>query len=110
MAIIITAGQPSALLDAIYAAIDEVHVATWSYDDDGDLTYLLDEWRESAWFRPETTETELQFGLVKRLDEDLTTHVYSVYHSAFVQMLLNHFDDQFTTVVATARHTPPDEF
>ena len=40
----------------------------------------------------------------------MSTVIYGVYHGRFIEMLLNHFDNRFTTVQATPHKTEPDNF
>ncbi len=110
MAIIIKTNAPSSLLDAIKKEIDEGKIETWSYDSDGDFTHTPEQWKFKAWLRPKIYNGELRFGILKNNKVDLSTVVYGVYHGRFIEMLLNHFDQKFSTALATAQKTEPDSF
>jgi len=102
MAIIINTPNPEELLRSIKKSIDIKNIETWSYDSDGDFTHTPEQWKFNAWLRPKFTSNELQFGILGRNDVKLSTYNYGVYHGRFIEMLLNHFDNQFTDVFATA--------
>jgi len=110
MAIIVVTDTPSNLLKAIYKAIDDDKIETWSYDSDGDFTHSPDQWRNRAWLRPKAYAGELRFGIVSQKDVNLSRLIYAIYHGRFIEMLLNHFDDSFTVARATALKTEPDVF
>jgi hypothetical protein len=110
MAIIIKTNNPSTLLKAIYKAIDDKKVETWSYDTDKDFTHDTDQWRNKAWLRPKIYTGELRFGILKQKDVELSGVVYGIYHGRFIEMLLTHFDKQFTDAIATALKADPDNF
>jgi hypothetical protein len=110
MALIIKTNTPSGLLTEIKKAIDAKKIDTWSYDSDGDFTHTPDQWRHKAWFRvvPTQNVNELQFGIVGQQKVNTTTVIYAVYHGRFAEMLLSHFDSDFTEVKATAMPTSAD--
>lgn len=110
MAVIVKTNNPSSLLQAIYKAIDDNKIETWSYDDDGDFTHVPDQWKKKAWLRPKVYSGELRFGIVKQKDVNLSTLIYSIYHGRFIEMLLGHFDKEFTNASATAQKTEPDNY
>lgn len=110
MAVVVTTTNPSDLLDAIYKAIDDDEIKTWSYDDDGDFTHTPNQWKQKAWMRPQVARGELRFGILKRTDQTMSRLVYAVFHGRFIEMLLNHFDLQFTEARATAQKEDPDIF
>ncbi len=111
MAIFVVTPSPKALLTSIYKAIDDGHVVTWEYDADGDFTHATqpdNQWRHKAWMRPKTIDGALTFGIIKRKGEDLSKEVYAVYHGRFIEMLLAHFDADFSSAQATAQLVSPD--
>ena len=57
MAIHFYTSAPSALLAAFKKAINDKHVITWSYDDDGDFTHTHTQWAKLAWLRPRSLVT-----------------------------------------------------
>lgn len=50
------------------------------------------------------------FGIVGQENVNLSIIAYAVYHGRFIEMLLNHFDKQFTEVYASAQKTQYDRF
>ncbi|MDI1451389.1 hypothetical protein [Polyangium sp. 6x1] len=103
MAIVIATPNPRGLLANIKRAIDEEKVKTWSYDKDGDLTHAPDQWANKAWLRPVIGQGTLMFGLLGRKSEGMTKLIYGIYHGRFVEMLLTHFDEEFTNALVTAQ-------
>jgi len=103
MAIVVYTRSPRTLLDAIYKAIDDQRIVTWSYDKDGDFTHTRDQWREKAWLHPQTSSGLLQLGLIGQRHVVMTKSVYGVYHGRFVEALLTHFDSSISSITATAQ-------
>lgn len=110
MAIIVKTSNPSSLLQAIYKAIDNKKVETWLYDQEKDFTHEPSQWKNQAWLRPKIYPGELRLGLLGKEGVVMKKLLYGVYHGRFIEMLLTHFDDQFSTVTATAHKTTPDNF
>ncbi len=108
MAIIVKTNDPSGLLKAIYKAIDDNKVETWAYDTDKDFTHVPDQWRNKAWLRPKVYTGELRFGILGQKNVQMSKTIYGVYHGRFIEMLLTHFDTDFTLATATAQATTPD--
>lgn len=102
MAIAAFTRDPAALLSSIKKAIDDKKVETWKYDKDGDLFHTPEQWRGKAWLRPIVQQGMLVLGLVGQQNVQMSKLIYGVYHGRFIEMLLTHFDDKFTTVNATA--------
>ncbi len=110
MAIIVKTSNPSGLLSKIKKAIDDNSIDTWSYDSDGDFTHKPEQWKNKAWLSPKIYSSELRFGILKQKDIKLTRSIYGIYHGRFIEMLLNHFDSDFSQAQATAMKTEPDYF
>lgn len=102
MAIIVKTAAPNKLLADIKSAIDEGKVETWQYDSDGDFTHSPEQWRWKAWLRPRLETGELVFTTVTPQGERMSSRVYGVYHGRFVEMLLVHFDMDFSEVASSA--------
>jgi hypothetical protein len=103
MAVIVNTPKPKALLAAIRKNIDEKHIATWAYDEDGDFAHTAEQWLGQAWLRPSTQSGLFLLGLVGKEDTPMTKTVYGVYHGRFIEMLLTHFDGDFSSASATAQ-------
>ena len=110
MALIIATAKPSALLAAIKKEIDNKKIDTWEYDADGDFTHTPDQWKKKAWLRPVVQQGVLLFGLLGPKGVTMKKDIYGVYHGRFIEMLLNHFDNDFATAEATAMGTWVDNF
>lgn len=107
MAVVVECLAPAELLAAIKDAIHNNHVTTWSYDSDGDFTHTPDQWENQAWFDATVEPDRLIFGIIPSTVFTLTDTVYGVYHGRFIEMLLAHLSDQFTTAAATATYLDP---
>ena len=103
MAISIRTATPKALLAKIKKAIDDGHVETWSYDEDGDFTHNVPQWKNKAWLRPKVEAGVLRLGILRPRDVEMSYEVYGVYHGRFIEMVVTHFDNQFTIASATAQ-------
>ena len=110
MALIIKTDTPSDLLKKIYEGIDKGEIKTWEYDSDKDFTHVPEQWYKKAFLRPKVGVGELRFGILGIQGTSLSKEIYGVYHGRFIEMLLTHFDDQFSTATATAKKTTPDNF
>lgn len=109
MAIIISTEDPQELLTAIKEAIRRKRVATWSYDTDGDFTHTAVQWKDKAWLRPRLEdEGRLVLNILAPSATTLSSTVYAIYHGRFIEMVLSHFDSQFTRASATALPTSKD--
>jgi len=103
MAIIVEVASPAKLLHQIKSVIFEKKIETWKYDTDGDFTHTPPQWLNKAWFRPVLGPDSLMFGLLGVKDVKMTKGIYGVYHGRFIEMLLSHFDVDFSAVSATAQ-------
>ena len=76
-----------------------------AYDDDGEFIHVTPDrqWVGKAWLRPQTISGVLFFGLVGEQGVKMTKAVYGVYHGRLIEMLLTHFDDDFSNVSPTAQ-------
>ena len=105
MAIVIYTSKPKTLLQSIKSAIDEKKIITWEYDEAGDFTHTTstEQWENRGWFHPYVSSGILQFGLLGQKKIEMTKGLYGVYHGRFIEMLLTHFDEDFSTVTATSQ-------
>jgi hypothetical protein len=102
MSVSVITVKPKTLLTAIKKAIDDKKVVTWEYDSDGDFTHSPEQWKNKAWFKSKVLEGRLVFGIAGQAKVNTSTEVYAVYHGRFIEMLLAHFDAEFTTAAVTA--------
>lgn len=103
MAIIVQTPAPAKLLADIKTAIKEGHVETWLVDPEGDFTHEPEQWRKKAWLNPTVVPGVLVFGLLGQKNVTMTKAIYGTYHGRFIEMLLTHFDDEFTSIMSTAQ-------
>jgi len=110
MAIHVYTKKPTTLLRKIREGIAAGSIETWEINSDGDFTHTSDQWKKKGYFTPDRRKGFLSFGLVGEKNKEMLKEVYGVYHGRFIQMLLNHFDDYFDSVTATAEMDDIDEF
>jgi len=108
MGIRVETSNPQALLAAVKEAIRKDKVRTWSCDGDGDFTHSADQWNLKAWLRPSLESGALLLRILPPKGQQITKEVYGIYHGRFIEMLLVHFDDQFSNAYATALPTSRD--
>jgi len=100
MALEIRTNNPAALLASIKKAIDDEKVVTWSYDSANDFTHTAEQWNEQAWLKPEidVKNNILKLTLLKPKSVDkIEKSVRGVYQGRFIEMLVTHFSNSFTT-------------
>jgi hypothetical protein len=96
MAIHFKTKNPIKLLAAYKKAIDDGHISTWSYDEDGDFTHTADQWLRKAWLRPKVKEAEeLVFHVLAPKETQLSSVLYAIYHGRFMESMLLHCDTLF---------------
>ena len=94
---------PHKLLGQIKSKIAEGHITTWACDSDGDFTHSPPQWIRKAWLRPTVVEGKaLQFGIIFPNGAQAGREIYAVYHGRFTEMMLAHFDSDFSQVTASA--------
>jgi hypothetical protein len=95
--------DPGKLLNAYKKAIDDGHVATWSYDADGDFTHTAEQWIRKAWLRPKIKAgSELVLYILAPREVQLSSVIYAVYHGRFIESMLRHCDRLFVIGYASA--------
>jgi hypothetical protein len=104
----IQTSTPQALLAAIKKAIDGKRIQTWSYDSDGDFTHTAPQWNRKAWLRPSVHSGTLALSILPPNGTALSKEVYAIYHGRFIEMVLAHFDTEFTSGSATAMPVTSD--
>jgi hypothetical protein len=91
--------DPKALWQAIKKATTDGTITVWKVDDEGDLTHTKPRNNVmKAWFHPTVTSTELRFKIVPPKDEALDDFSYAWHHGKLIQMLLNHFRADATSI------------
>src|SRR5690348_16247318 len=108
MAINFDTHDPRALLAAFKKAIDDRHVITWSYDNDGDFTHTPDQWKSKAWLRPVIYQGRLTLNFIGSMNEKTSKALYGVFHGRFIESMLAHCDQLFSNATATAIATNAD--
>jgi hypothetical protein len=97
MAIYFDTKTPKKLLAAFKKAIDDGHIATWSYDKDGDFTHTAEQWVRRAWLHPEIKEGQtLSMFILAPQDAKISSEIYAIYHGRFIESMLRHCDALFS--------------
>lgn len=97
--------SPAAALTLLKIKIDNHEIDTWEYDEDGDFTYSVPQWKNKAWLTPTVKDGELIFGILGRKETKLTLAEYSVYHGRFTELLLNNFSKYIVGFELTTPYT-----
>ncbi len=108
MGIRVETSNPQALLAAVKEAIKKDRIRTWSCDGEGDFTHSADQWNLKAWLRPSLESGALVLRILAPKGQRISKEVYGIYHGRFIEMLLVHFDGQFSDAYATAMPTSRD--
>src|SRR6266496_3320238 len=107
MAVTIDVTNPTALLRAIIAKVDQQAVVGWMSDGES-FTLTAPEWSSKAWLRPFPQTEQLVLGLVPSEGQEMSKELYAAYHGRLVEMLLTHFSDMMNAVEVTVGITYPD--
>lgn len=102
MAVIFLTTDPKRLLTDVKTAIDTGKVVTWSYDKDGDFTHTPPQWKNQAWLRPSIDPGRLTLTFLGNAKLVTSKEAYAIYHGRFIEMMLAHFDKQFSSGSASA--------
>ena len=102
IALTVKTGNPANLLAAIKKAIADEKIETWSFDKQGDFVHTPPQWKGKGWLRPSTSTTgELNLEFLFPINTVKERIVPAVYQGRFIEMLINHFNNQFTSVTST---------
>ena len=101
MSIIVKTANASGLLKKITEGIQKKHVTTWM-EKDGYLTHDTDQWRYKGWFLPRVYSDSLVFYIRPPKGGVVTSTAYAIYHGRLSEMLLAHFDSEFTEATSSA--------
>jgi len=102
MAIHFSTRDPKKLLSVFKKKIQEKSIVTWSYDNDGDFTHTTPQWNHKAWLRPKEKDGELIFNILSPKNTRLSVELYAIFHGRFIESMLAHCDDLFSSVRTTA--------
>lgn len=107
MAVKIRASNPADLLSKIKKAINEGRIKTWNYETYHEKQYFThvtsdNQWRGKAWLLPKFEEDLLVLNIITPQNLTVSTVAYAVYHGRFIEMLLTHFENEFSVAWATA--------
>lgn len=111
MAVYVSTPAPGTLLNKIVTNIDANKIKTWRYIElDGDLyfTHSATQWDALMWFKAIMRAGVLVFGTRPPKGKDVSTEAYAVHHGRLIEMLLAHFDKDFSESKATAYVTADD--
>lgn len=108
MALKIRTSNPNDLLYKIKLGIYEKHIRTWTYTTHNTNQEYFShvtsdsQWLGVAWLLPRIEADLLIFNIIKPQNANVSSAAYAIYHGRFTEMLLAHFDNQFSIVWATA--------
>lgn len=107
MAVKIKTTDPSSLLAKIKRGISEGKIVTWTCETHNSKQYFSHEtsdkqWKGKAWLLPSFDGDVLVFNIIRPKTETISTVAYAVYHGRFIEMLLAHFEKDFSIAWATA--------
>ena len=101
--------KPYTLVKTLQSLIDEGEIATWSYDEDGDFTHDVTQWRNRAWFHPVRYKGDrVEFRLLGSSVRKLDRVEYAVYHGRFIEMLTSHVSSLCNIIMSTPNPTNKD--
>jgi hypothetical protein len=99
----------SGLLTRIKKLIDGGHIDTWAYDKDGDFTHTPSQWKNKAWLRPQVKSDMLRMVILNNTKVTFTREIFAVYHGRFIEMLISHVSDRYTSASASPNPVSGDE-
>lgn len=111
MAIKIRTDNPSRLLEKIKKDINDGRIVTWKCETHNQRQYFTHvtsdkQWIGKAWLLPKYEDDNLLvFNIIKSQNVNISTTVYAIFHGRFIEMLLSHFDGDFSLAWATAMPT-----
>ncbi len=108
MAIHFVTANSDKLLKAFKNAIDQGHITTWSYDEAGDFTHTAKQWKGEAWLRPKSEDGKLAFYILPYDSKIITSEIYGIYHGRFVESMIIHCTNLFSSGTATSLPTAKD--
>ncbi|MDE6192726.1 MAG: hypothetical protein K2M83_01910 [Muribaculaceae bacterium] len=109
MSLTVLTSTPQALLEKINKFVREGKSQTWEIDADGDFTYKPEQWKNEAWFTVSLIKEDfIVFGMWPPVGKTISSEVYAVFHGRFLEMLLTHFDEDFTEIQISALATKYD--
>lgn len=108
MSLLFTTTTPQTLLDTYKTKIRQGHVKTWSVDADGDFTHTPDQFRNKVYLRPVVEIGGLRMRVLGNQAVVTTIELYGIYQGRFIESMISHCPDLFTTVSASPRPTNSD--
>lgn len=108
MSITFSTNAPQALLNDFKKKIDGGEIVTWRYDAQGDFTHCTDQWDGRGWLRPTIGLNELRFNFVGSRGYVTTWPIYGIFQGRFIESMITHCHDLFSTGSATSKPTNSD--
>jgi hypothetical protein len=111
MAIYVETNEPENLVLEIIKSINNNKITSWECDKDGDFTPKLSEnidnhWHQKAWFKANIFKSTVIFDILKNPKYPFTKEINSIYHSRFVEMLMNHLSNYFDIININSKNDP----
>lgn len=108
MSLIVTAKKPGEFYAKMKRYLLYQIISNWELLPNGLLSMTEPPKDGVAFFRGEIRRDELHFGIVSADKLVLLPEVYSYYHSRLVEMLLDHFENDFTGIYVSSKRSFPD--
>lgn len=108
MSIKVLTSNPRDLKDQINKYIVDGRISTWEVDADGDYTHSPEQWKNQAWFKIHYTQDGMVLGIWPPSNKNISIEIYAVYHGRFSEMLLSHFDSEFSKIIISSMPTEYD--
>lgn len=103
MAVTASTSNPAALLGKIRVATKDGGIQTWHWVQENFLTHSPSQWTNRAFFRPQIQHGALVFYIWPPEGEKVSAEDYAIYHGRLIEMLLAHFDHEFSQAFASAQ-------
>lgn len=71
-------------------------------------THAASQWHKAAYFKPAIENGKVTFYIANPQGLKISTTVYGYYHGHLAETFLNHFDEDFTTAICTAKPVAGD--
>jgi len=107
MAVYVETKNATALLKSFKDAVEQSEskgkITTWKLSEDKRyLTHASKQWEYAAWMKPVVEANRLAFYIIRPKNKAVSKTAYGFYHGHMVETFLNHFDQDFETLEATA--------
>lgn len=94
-----TKGKADLVAKRIINTMRSQIILDWIIDDEDDMTLSNIQWRNKSWMRIKKSRNnkQLYVAMIGSAANNITSPMYAVYHSKFIEMLLRYFDTEIET-------------